>query len=417
MSFTIPNEADAFNVNQAEPDSVDFGILADGIQGDGVISGCAVTAQASPDMTVAVASGVIKITNTVVAVTSGNVTIGTADATNPRFDLITVNNSGTKACTAGTAAAQPVFPAIPANSIVLAAVYVPASDTTIATNQITDKRAMLTNTFALPSISTPSAPAAGNALLFTTTKAGRTVPRWIGPSGLDTAVQPSLWGNGIVMWLPGTGTTVAINFGVSWTVSATQAHPTIADTNVMTAIRRATFTTTTTAGNQSGARSTAPVAIRNRGFFFAARFGILTYTSSMQVIVGMNAGSGAIAGEPSAINDCIAMTKDSGETTWQVLTRDTTAASKTSTGRTTAAAGNAEVFDFFAFCKPSDTKITVRVEDIATPAVVLADTDKSSNLPTGATALYAHAECRNSAGGAGSAVAMFLSKLYIETDI
>lgn len=417
MSFTIPNEADAFNVNQAEPDSVDFGILADGIQGDGVISGCAVTAQGSPDMTVAVASGNIKVGSVVVAVASGNVTIGTADATNPRFDLITVNNSGTKACTAGTAAAQPVFPAIPASSVVLAAVYIPASDTTIATNQITDKRAMLPSAYTLTAISTPSAPPLGNAVFFSRALAGRSVPRWIGGSGLDTAVQPSLWGNGIVMWLPGTGTTVAINFGVSWTVRATQAHPAIADTNVMTAMRRATFTTTTTAGNQSGTRSTAQAAIRNRGFFFVARFGILTYTSTMQVIVGMNGASGAIAGEPSAINDCIAMTKDSGETTWQVLTRDTSAARKTSTGRTTAAAANAEVFDFFAFCKPSDSKITVRVEDIATPAVVLADTDKSSNLPTGATALYAHAECRNSAGGAGSAVAMFLSKMYIETDI
>ncbi len=137
----------------------------------------------------------------------------------------------------------------------------------------------------------------------------------------------------------------------------------------------------------------------------------------MQVFVGLAAASGALAGEPSAVNDAVAMTKDSGETTWQVLTRDTTAASKSSTGRTTAAGGAAEVFDFYAFCKPGDSKITVRVVDIATGTVVLADTEKSSNLPTNATALYAHAECRNSAGGAGSAVATFLSKMYIETDI
>lgn len=417
MAFIIPNEADAFNANQAEPDSVDFDILAAGIGGSGVLSGCAVTAQGSPDMTVAVAAGVIKVGAVVVAVTSGNVTIGTADGTNPRFDLITVNNSGTKACTAGTAAASPVFPAIPSNSVVLAAVYVPASDTTIATNQITDKRNLLPTAIAMPAQATPAAPPAGNLILFPQAIAGRIVPRWIGPSGLDTSVQPSLWGNGIVMWLPGTGTTAAISFGVSWTVSATQSHPTIADTNVMTSVRRATFTTTTTAGNQSGARSTAPVAIRNRGFFFAARHGILTYTSTMQIMVGLAAASGALAGEPSAVNDSVAMTKDTGETTWQVLTRDTTAASKTSTGRTTAAAANAEVFDFYIFCKPGDSKVAVRVVDAATNTVVLDDTDKSSNLPTNATPLYAHAECRNVAGGAGSAVATFLSKMYLETDI
>jgi hypothetical protein len=143
MAFSIPNEADAFNANQAEPDKVDIDILVAGYAGSGVVSGCAVTAQGSPDMTVAVAVGVVRVAGANAAVTAGNVTIGTADATNPRIDLITVNNSGTKACTAGTAAAEPVFPAIPASSVVLAAVYVPANDTTIASNQIVDKRVIL----------------------------------------------------------------------------------------------------------------------------------------------------------------------------------------------------------------------------------------------------------------------------------
>lgn len=143
MAFTIPNFPDAFNSHQAEPDKVDLDILVAGMGGTGVVAGCAVTAQGSPDMTVAVAAGTIRVNRTLVLVTAGNVTIGTADGTNPRIDLITVNDAGTKACTAGTAAASPVFPSIPSNSVVLAAVYVPASDTTIATNQITDKRVML----------------------------------------------------------------------------------------------------------------------------------------------------------------------------------------------------------------------------------------------------------------------------------
>lgn len=262
----------------------------------------------------------------------------------------------------------------------------------------------------------PAAPSSG-IVLYTQAKAGRRLPRFIGPSGLESAVQPALWANSVVMWLPGTGTTAAISFGVSWTVSATQAHPAIADTSIMTRIRRATYTTTTTSGNQSGVRSTAPLVNRTMGFFFAARHGITTYTSTMQIFVGLTAASGAIAGDPSAINDSVYMGKDTGETVWQVATRDTSAASKTSTGRTTAAGGATDVFDFFAYCKPGDSKITVRVEDITTGTVVLADTEKTSNLPTAATMLYAHAECRNNAGGAGSAVATFLAKLYVEADL
>lgn len=142
MTF-IPNSPSASFADQAEPDSVDFDILLAGIRGDGVISGCAVTAQGSPDMTVAVASGSIQIASTTIAVTGANVTITAAHSTNARFDLVVVNNAGTLSATAGTATSNPVFPAIPANSIVLAAVYVPANDTAINSTQIIDKRTLV----------------------------------------------------------------------------------------------------------------------------------------------------------------------------------------------------------------------------------------------------------------------------------
>lgn len=144
--FTIPNVADAFNSAQAQIDKVDLDIIVAGVNGTGVVTGCAVTAQGSPDMTVAVAAGTVRVGQTVVDVTAGNATITTAHATNPRFDLVVVNNSGTKSVTAGTAAASPVFPAIPASSVVLAVVYVPANDTAIAGNQIVDKRVVINTT-------------------------------------------------------------------------------------------------------------------------------------------------------------------------------------------------------------------------------------------------------------------------------
>ena len=145
MSFTIPNEADAFNTNQAEPDKIDIDILVAGLAGDGVVNGCLVTAQGPPDLTVAVAAGRVIAGGTSAAVAAGNVTITAADGTNPRIDLIVSNNSGAKSAVAGTAADEPVMPAIPASSVVLAAIYIPASDTDIDANQITDKRAVLLN--------------------------------------------------------------------------------------------------------------------------------------------------------------------------------------------------------------------------------------------------------------------------------
>jgi len=145
VAFTLPNTSVAGFPDQAEPDSVDIDILTAGHVGTGVISGCAVTAQGSPDMTVAVALGTVMVSDAPATVSAGNVTITTAHATLPRKDLIVVSNAGVKSATAGTAASQPLKPAIPANSVVIAEVYVPAADTAINTNQITDKRVLLTN--------------------------------------------------------------------------------------------------------------------------------------------------------------------------------------------------------------------------------------------------------------------------------
>ncbi len=138
----LPNEADAFNANQAEPDSVDFEILLLGHQRTGVISGCVVSEDPiTPDLTVDVAAGVAALAGSQITVSAQlNNTVTAADGTNPRIDLVTVNSSGTVVVTAGTPAVQPVAPAIPATSVPLAFLYVPTSDTSIADNQINDKR-------------------------------------------------------------------------------------------------------------------------------------------------------------------------------------------------------------------------------------------------------------------------------------
>lgn len=140
----------------------DINALVAGIGGDGVVSGCAVTAQSTPDMTVAVAAGVARVNGANVTVSAGNVTITTANATNPRIDLIVVNSSGTKSATAGTAAANPKAPDIPASSVLLAMVYVPANQTTITNSLITDKRAVIPT---IPAEGRPAASGIASAVL------------------------------------------------------------------------------------------------------------------------------------------------------------------------------------------------------------------------------------------------------------
>lgn len=154
MPYTIPNAVDAFDSKQSEIDKVDLDIVAAGARGDGVVSGLAVTAQGTPNMTVAVAAGLIKQGGLGRVVAAANATITSAHATLPRFDLISISNAGAIVVTAGTAAASPVFPALPVNSsltnIALAVVYVPAAVTSILSTYIIDKRVTVIPQFFIP---------------------------------------------------------------------------------------------------------------------------------------------------------------------------------------------------------------------------------------------------------------------------
>lgn len=139
MAWTIPDKGEGDNDIQSILFQEHLDILVDGISGKNcVLSGCAVTGGA--DMTPEVAKGAVLSNGVLYAMAAATVTIGTADSTNPRIDLVVVNSSGSLAVRAGTAAAAPKPPARTANDVVLAAVYVPASDTAIATSQITDMR-------------------------------------------------------------------------------------------------------------------------------------------------------------------------------------------------------------------------------------------------------------------------------------
>jgi len=151
MAWSLPDVGEGLNDVQSVCFQEYMDALVDGISGKNcVLSGCACTPQGSPDMTVAVAAGEVLSNGALFSVSGGNVTIGAADGTNPRFDLVVVNSSGTKAVRAGTASATPKPPARTANDVLLAVVYVPASDTTIAGNQIVDLRAMREYLINLP---------------------------------------------------------------------------------------------------------------------------------------------------------------------------------------------------------------------------------------------------------------------------
>ncbi len=161
--FVVLSETDSSYTDQAEIDAGDWRVVAGIGQGTGVISGCVVTAQGTPDSTVAVAAGQYAIRGIPVTCAGGNVNVlsgsanadGTtslaANATYYRYDLIVGNISGQLGVIHGTAP-SPAYPDYIVNpqwpdfdrsvNVVLAALFVPptaAALTGIQTGMIVRK--------------------------------------------------------------------------------------------------------------------------------------------------------------------------------------------------------------------------------------------------------------------------------------
>lgn len=141
MGWTIPDKGEGDNDLQSIMFQEYIDVLVEGISGKNcVLSGCTITGGAS--MTPTVAKGAVLSNGVLFAVASATVTIGTADATNPRIDLIVIDSAGAKQVRAGSAAQNPKPPARTTNDVVIGAVYVPAADTTIETTKIIDMRVL-----------------------------------------------------------------------------------------------------------------------------------------------------------------------------------------------------------------------------------------------------------------------------------
>jgi hypothetical protein len=274
----------------------------------------------------------------------------------------------------------------------------------------------------LPDTSTPAAPATGNLRLFTRTQAGRQLLAMVGPSGLDTNLQPALFRNTVYMWLPGTGTTAAISFGSNWTArnsgtSAAQAHPIKASTNALTSMNRATFGTGTTATGTSGVQSGATAAWRGNaanlgGFFFFSRFGVETHEAAMRYFVGLSASNANMAADPSTVNNSCGICKDAADSNWFIYTRSGSTTTKTSTGLAVAAG---TILDFFMFAPPNGSDIKFRLVNAVDGTVYVDDVSISTNLPTNTTFMYAWAGCQSTVGTTAKLLA--LNRLYVESDL
>lgn len=185
---------DGQKLYEAEVDS-----LAMAIRGEGVLSGCDVVAKNPVSMNVDVQAGVCTVGDKVVNVAATTLTVSASDPTNPRRDIVYVGTNGVPVIATGAPAAIPKPPTLPASSIYLGLVEVPAGATTISSTDIFDRRMVLpygspdqptTLSHGLNLIETDQVTALKTKLY------GRTLVNLLGKNGNceDTSKFPSIFG-------------------------------------------------------------------------------------------------------------------------------------------------------------------------------------------------------------------------------
>ncbi|MCB6178386.1 DUF2793 domain-containing protein [Rhodobacter sp. Har01] len=279
----------------------------------------------------------------------------------------------------------------------------------------------------LPVISAPAAPAAGGVKLFGRNVGGRILPAIMGPSGLDSSLQPLLARNKVGLWVPQGNANSVTALGLATpTATGTATAASVATTNLHTMMRRIDYLVTTAAttavagfrcgGNQFGIGGTAAAL---GGFLYVCRWGNATggATATHRAFVGLRNSTAAPTDvEPSSIVNMVGMGWDAADANVQVLHNDGSGtASKIDLGAAfpVPTADRSSVYELVLFSPPGTTQVlNYEVNNLVTGAT--ASGTVTTDIPAAATLLnlYGYA----SVGGTSSVIGIALMSCYIETD-
>lgn len=279
----------------------------------------------------------------------------------------------------------------------------------------------------IPVVSTPLAPAAGTFGLFGRNVAGRILPACIGPSGLDTALQPYLARNK-VGWFnpPGNANTVQVIGMITPTATGTATSAAVATTNIHTAARRLEYAMTSASSSAVAGARVAVVQYHigsnstpYGGFTFITRFGPSRGQASNSTR-RFWAGLTSITAAPTDTNpstwatNAIGVGADDTDTNWQIIHRAGTAtATKIDTGIAKAYNDNTEFFELALFTAPTGTP-TIRYQFTRLSDNLVFSGSITSNIPAETQLLTW--QIWTSVGGTSSVVGVSIGSVYVETD-
>ena len=233
----------------------------------------------------------------------------------------------------------------------------------------------------------PATPATGNLRVYSKSIAGRMLPKWLAPSGVDTSFQSSLGFNRIATVTPAGGTTLATavaGYATAFTNVGTVANPSPAGTNALTSTRRVTFSTGASAGALASHRQATTMVWRGNsvayapgGFFFTMRFGTSTLASGNRAFVGLSDTITAptnVDPTTSTAGGKVGLAINASTGNWNFIQNVAGSAPVVTGLGTSFPVNNTALYELVLYSKPNDTVINYRVTNLSTGAQVTGNT-------------------------------------------
>lgn len=291
---------------------------------------------------------------------------------------------------------------------------------------ITTDGHLLLNAESTPTTN-PTAPAAGNVVVFARQLGGRIIPSFIGPAGLDTPLQPHMGrARGCLIAPMGNGTGVTTLGIAAPTATGTATAANVATTNLHTMMKRldylvTTAATTAVAGSRIAvAQFCLGAGSQLGGFHYVSRFGPATGPSTTAGTLRMFNGMWATTTAPTDVNpstllNIIGVGCDAADANLQMMFNDGSGtATKIDLGTSFAkpTSDRTNVYELAMFTAANSGLVYWTVTNLVSGAYVTGT--QSTDLPTSTTLLCHQGWC--SVGGTSSVVGYALMGTYIESD-
>lgn len=289
--------------------------------------------------------------------------------------------------------------------------------------KITDSGSLI-----LPENSNPVASDVGEMKLFSREVSGRLMPAFIGPTGLDSTLQPFLARNKVGYWCPpGNATTVPGVFGFTapTVTNFTATARNVATTNLFTRMRRLGYVTSAVAGQVGNWRvgvyqiTVGSASTGLGGFSYILRFGIsdAAFVTGARMFMGVRFSSTPANAEPNTLTNCIGIGHGASDTNMKLYYGGTSAQTPIDLGvNFPSNTNNVDVYELALFSAPTSEDVSYEVTRLNTGHVATGTITNTGAavLPTNSVLLAPWGYRTNNA--TALAVGVDIMSAYLETD-